>query len=415
MRILIVGAGHVGLVTGACLAKLGNQVTLQDTDEEKLKMVKEGRSPFYEKGLNEILSQVQIGAISVHQKTTDSDVIFICVGTHLNEAGYMSSEHVCAAAQQIAEALTKQSHYCLVVVRSTVAPGTTEDVVIPILETSDKKLGDDFGVCMNPEFLQQGEAIHNFMNPDRMVIGEYDKRSGDMLLDLYRDFNVPILRTNLRTAEIIKLASNAFLAAKISLINEIGNICKRLDIDVYEVAKGMGYDDRIGSKFLKAGIGFGGSCLPKDVRALIEEAKQIGYEPEILEKVMALNEKQALKPVELVKKHISLKGAAIGIMGLAFKAGTDDVRGSRAIPVVQALLQEAAIVKAYDPMAMENFRELFPQVDYVTKEEVLNCDAILIITEWQEFNDLDYTGKIVIDGRRVLKATEAAVYEGVCW
>ncbi len=196
---------------------------------------------------------------------------------------------------------------------------------------------------------------------------------------------------------------------------EIGNICKQLGIDVYEVAKSMGFDDRIGSKFLNAGIGFGGSCLPKDLRMLIARARETGYEPRLLKEVLNLNETQALKLVRLLKKHVPLKGATIGLLGLAFKPGTDDVRDSRAIGVIQTLLQEGARVKAYDPLAIENFKRLFPQIGYVTREEVLNCDAFIIITDWDEFNSLDYTGKIVIDGRRVLKAREARIYEGVCW
>jgi len=214
---------------------------------------------------------------------------------------------------------------------------------------------------------------------------------------------------------MIKLASNAFLATKISFINEVGNICKQLGIDTYEVAKGMGFDDRIGNKFLNAGIGFGGSCLPKDLRMLVAKAKEIQYEPEILEAVLQLNATLALNMVNLLKKHVPLKGAVIGLLGLAFKPGTDDVRDSQAIKITEVLIREGATVKAYDPLAVNNFRTLFPQISYVSKEEVLNANAILILTEWEEFSNLDYRGKIVIDGRRVEKAREARIYEGVCW
>lgn len=416
MKISVIGAGYVGLVAGACLAKLGNEVVLIDIDEEKLEAIHKNKiSPTYEEGLNELLSQVHIDVSSDHEKILPSDIIFICVGTPSNESGSTFLEHITQATKQIAEALKRKQSYCVVAVKSTVAPGTTEEVVIPILETSGRKAGDDLGVCMCPEFLREGKAIYDFLHPARVIIGEYDARSGDMLYELYQSFNAPILRTNLRTAEMIKLVSNAFLATKISFINEVGNICKQLGIDTYEVAKGMGFDDRIGSKFLNAGIGFGGSCLPKDLKMLIARAKETGYEPTILEGVLNLNDAQALRFVESLKKYVSLKGAVIGLLGLAFKPGTDDVRDSRAIKIVDALLQEGAVVKAYDPLAVKNFSKLFPQIEYVTKEEVLNSDAILIVTEWEEFNHLDYKGKIVIDGRRVAKAREARIYEGVCW
>jgi UDPglucose 6-dehydrogenase len=214
---------------------------------------------------------------------------------------------------------------------------------------------------------------------------------------------------------MIKLASNAFLATKISFVNEIGNICKRLHMDVYDVAEGMGLDDRIGRKFLNAGIGFGGSCIPKDIRMLKTTAREVGYQPRFLDEVTNLNDQQAIRLVRLAKKHVNLEGATIGLLGLAFKPGTDDVRDSRAIAVVKALLGEQALVKAYDPLAVENFRKMFSNLDYVSKEEVLNCEAILILTEWEEFNELDYRGKIVIDGRRVARARDARIYEGICW
>ncbi|MBA7702654.1 UDP-glucose 6-dehydrogenase TuaD [subsurface metagenome] len=268
---------------------------------------------------------------------------------------------------------------------------------------------------MSPEFLREGKAINDFMNPARIIVGEHDRTSGDVLCQLYEHFNAPIMRTSIKTAEMIKLASNAFLATKISFINEIGNMCKQLGIDAYDVAKGMGFDDRIGNKFLNAGVGFGGSCLPKDLKMLIAKAQEINYEPKILEAVLKLNDEQVVRMLDLLKKHVQLKGAIIGLLGLAFKPGTDDVRDSRAIGIVDALLKEGAIVKAYDPLAIKNFSQIFPQIEYVTIEQVLNSDAILILAECEEFNKLDYKGRIVIDGRRVAKAREAEIYEGICW
>jgi UDPglucose 6-dehydrogenase len=414
MKISIVGSGYVGLVTGACLAKLGNKVILIDLDEERVKLINNGVDPIREKGLSELLRSGNIEASSDYQKIADSEVIFLCVGTH-SEKGYsVCLEYLTNAAEQVSQILKDKKAYYVVSVKSTVPPGTTEDLVIPILQRSGKKLGEDFGVCMLPEFLSEGNAVYDFMHPDRVVIGEYDTRAGDTCYSLFQGFDVPILRTDLRTAEMIKLASNAFLANKVSFINEIGNICKELGIDTHEVARGIGLDQRIGSKFLQAGIGFGGSCLPKDLNMLITKAREIGYEPKMLEATWDLNEMQALKPMELLKKYVSIKNATIGILGLAFKPGTDDVRGSRAIDIVETLLKEGAEVKAYDPMALENFKKLFPSVEYVSEEEVLNSDVTLIITEWEEFNSLDYKDKVIIDGRGISKAREARIYERVC-
>ena len=415
MRISIMGTGYVGLVTGVCLAKLGNEVTLIDVDKKKIEGINQKKPCIYEEGLAELLNVTDIETSSDFKKSFGSELIFICIGTPSGDDGSLLLDQLETGVRQISQVVGTKEEYCVVCVKSTVPPGTTRELVIPLLEESGKKAGKHFGVCMSPEFLREGKAIHDLMNPARIIIGEYDKRSGDTLANLYKDFSAPIVRTDLGTAEMIKLASNTFLATKVSFINEIGNICKQLNIDVYEVAKGMGSDDRIGSKFLSAGVGFGGSCLPKDLRGLIARSRQIGYEPKLLQEVLNRNDEQALKSVELLKKHIALKNATVGILGLAFKPETDDIRDSRAIIIVEALLHEGARVKAYDPLAAENFRSLFPQIEYVAKEEVLNSDAVLILTEWEEFNKLDYSGKIVIDGRRVPKAKGARIYEGVCW
>ena len=415
MKVSIIGAGRVGLVLAASLTKLGNKITLVDIHEDRIKEINSKVSPIAEPGLDEVLKEFEIEASSNYGRVIDSDMIFVCVNTPSKEDGSILLEHVIEAAKQIADVLKRKASYTLIVIKSTVVPGTAEDVILPVLEKSGKKAGKDFGLCMTPEFLREGKGIEDFTHPARIIIGEYDKKSGDMLYNLFQSFNAPILRTDLKTAEMTKYASNTFLTAKLSFINEIGNICKLLGLDVYEVAKGMGFDDRIGSKFLNAGIGFSGPCLPKDLKALIARSKQIGYEPRLLEEVLNLNERQVLKMLELLKKHISLEKSSIGLLGLSFKPGTDDVKESKALTVVDILLKEGAKVKAYDPQAMQNFKSLFPQVEYATPEEVLKCDAILILTEWEEFERLDYKGKIVIDGRRILKAREARIYEGVCW
>lgn len=415
MRISIIGAGYVGLVTGICLASLGNKVILVDSNEEKVEAIRRGEYPVYEKGLEDILrtTEVEVACDLGHAiKTTE--ISFICVSTDTSNDGIsIDLKHVKEVANEIGKAL---NNYHLVVVKSTVIPGTTEQVIIPLLEKHGKKAGRDFGICANPEFLREGLAVEDFMHPNRIVIGALDRKAGDTLRHLYTSFNCPIVQTDLRTAEMIKYASNTFLAAKVSLINELGNICKRLGIDIYEVAKGIGYDERIGNKFLNAGVGFGGSCLPKDVKALIAKSREVGYKPRILEEILKLNDTQPLRMIELLKRHVpKLKDKDIGVLGLAFKADTDDVRESRAIGIVSALLKEGARIKAYDPLAMDNFKKLFPQVQYTDTSGVLECEAIMILTDSDEFDSPNYAGKIVIDGRNVQKAREAKIYEGVCW
>ncbi len=415
MRISVIGSGNVGLVVAGCLARLGNTVTVVENDGDKVSRLNAKVCPVYEEGLPEILREVDIEGTTDYRRIAGSEAVFICVGTPSKEDGSISLEYVTQAAEQISSVLKDEKGYCVIAVKSTVVPGTTEEVVIPVLERSGKRVGRDFGVCTTPEFLRQGKGVHDFMTPARIVVGGYDKRSADVLCELYDRINAPILRVDLATAEMIKYASNAFLAAKITFINEIGNICKRLGIDTYEVARGMGLDDRIGSKFLNSGIGFSGPCLPKDLKALIKRALQIGYGPSFLEEVSRTNERQPLRLVELLRKHMPLQGSRVGLLGLSCKPMTDDVCDSVAIVVVDALLKEGAKVCAYDPQAMPNFKKLCPQIQYARPEEVLRCNAVLILTEWEEFERLDYRGKIVIDGRRVRKAREASIYEGVCW
>jgi UDPglucose 6-dehydrogenase len=270
---------------------------------------------------------------------------------------------------------------------------------------------------MNPEFLREGSAVTDFFEPDRIVFGTEDERSPRILEKLYRPFHCVKVSTTIKTAEMIKYVSNAFLATKISFANEVGNLCKRSGIDVYEVFRGVGLDRRINPAFFRAGIGFGGSCFPKDVKAFIAEAAARGEDPRILKAVIQVNEAQPLKLLELLKRHIAdLRGRRIGLLGLAFKPDTDDIRESRAVPVVERLQAEGAVVVAFDPQAMAAFAKRFPQITYASPAEVLKSDAVLIITEWPEFERLDYTGKLVIDGRRIATAQkDAAVYEGVCW
>ena len=421
MKISVVGTGYVGLTTAVGFASKGHDVMSLDIDEKKIESLRAGDCPIYEPGLSELLREVRrTGKFKVDSDfgcLAGSDLIFICVGTPSREDGSIDLGQIRQASEDIARNLSGE--YPIIVVKSTVVPGTTESVVIPTVEKiSGREAGRGFGVCVNPEFLREGKALEDFFHPDRVVIGELTSREGNVLEELYRDFNCPILRTNLRTAEMIKYASNAFLAARISLINEIGNLCKLLGIDTREVARGIGLDKRIGPHFLSSGIGFGGSCFPKDVKALIARGKEMGYEMKILRAVLEVNEDQPLRLLPLLEKHLgTLAGRTIGVLALAFKPDTDDVREAPSLKVVSRLLEKGARVRAYDPKAMENFRKYFPNIEYCDgAEKVLDSDAILILTEWEEFEKLDYSGKIVIDGRGVEAARRTArIYEGVCW
>ena len=421
MNISIIGTGYVGVVTGVCFAKLGNIVTFVDIDKEKITKITQGISPIYEKNLSELITQhrERLRATTNYDSAIQNTTItFICVGTPSKKDGSLDLSYICDATRAIARVLKRKPLWHLVVVKSTVLPGTTQDVVVRLLEAeSGKTAGRDFGIAVNPEFLKEGVAVSDFLSPDRIVIGYNDEKSRKMLHELYSGLSCPFIETSLSGAEMIKYASNAFLATKISFINEIGNMCKRLGIDTYEVANGVGLDKRISRAFLDSGIGWGGSCFPKDINALIHWSKKIGENASILSSVREVNDHQPLRLLTVLKKHVpKLRGKTIGILGLAFKPDTDDIRESRAIPLVDELLRHHAQIKAYDPQAMENFKKLYPNLEYcTTAEEVLSSDAILIVTAWDEFKKLDYRGKIVIDGRRLNEAKTAKIYEGVCW
>ena len=425
MNISVVGSGYVGLTVGMGFVNLNHQVIFIDVNERIIEMINNARPPIYEEGLNELMQKFRKRYYATKDYSNailNSDVTFICVGTPSKEDGSIDLTYIKEASKDIGKALKKKEDYHVVIVKSTVLPGTTEKIIKPIIEKySKKKAFEDFGLAVNPEFLREGKALKDFMNPDRIIIGvnQDDDKTKQILKKLYEPFNAPKLIVDIKTAEMIKYASNAFLATKISFANEIGNICKKLGIDSWKVFEGVGLDHRISPYAFRSGAGFGGSCLPKDVRALIKKAEEVQENPIILKAVMEVNKKQPLKLIELLKKHIpNLKGKTIGILGLAFKPNTDDIRESSAIVIVKKLLEEGAKVIAYDPKAMENFKHLFPQIEYAdSAREVLNkTDIILIQTEWAEFEQLNYTGKIVIDGRNIRSAKKTAkIYEGVCW
>lgn len=421
MNISIIGGGYVGLVTGACFAELGHSVTIVNRDKRKTEKINACESPIFEIGLDDLLKKYignRLHATTGYNDISTSDLSFVCVGTPSSEDGSADLSMLKGASRSIGNALREGDTYHVVVVKSTVPPGTTENIVIPLVR--EHACRDDIGYAMNPEFLREGRAIEDFMHPDRVVIGTRDTRSREIVSRAYERLHAPLYYTGITAAEMVKYTSNALLATKISFSNEIGNICKKLGIDVYEVMKGVGMDHRLSPHFLDAGVGFGGSCFPKDVRALIHLAEELGEQPQLLRSVIDVNEKQPLKMVSLLERKMgSLEGKRVAVLGLAFKDNTDDIRDSRAIPVIQELINRHAVISAYDPAANLAMKGMFPDVEYYTTptDALRGADACLILTEWPEFKKLDkefdvMRSRLIIEGRRILTYNDK---EGICW
>ncbi len=420
MKISVIGLGYVGLIQAAGTAKLGHDVIGIDIDETKVDKINKKEPPIYEEGLKELLSEVvpsKLKATTDIKRILDTDVTFICVGTPSKKQGNMSLHQLDHVLAQVGKLIKNKKH--IFVVKSTVVPGTCEEVVIPKLEeSSGNKFSEGFSVVMNPEFLREGQAIEDFFNPDRVVLGSSDKKAIKEVKKIYSKFDCPVLETKFKEAEMIKYASNAFLATKISFINEIGNISKRYGIDTNIVAKGIGLDTRINERFLRSGIGFGGSCFPKDVNAIVYKGTELGYSPRLLRAVLDINREQPLKLIELLEKKGPIKGKKIGLLGLTFKAGTDDIRESPALTTIKELLMEEAVLSIYDPKAMEKVKRIFPHLNYAkTGQEVIDkSEIILILTEWTEFKKLNYGKKPVIDGKNLFFDNNIPEnYEGICW
>lgn len=420
MNISIVGSGYVGLITGIAFASFGNKVIFIDIDQEKIDAINNGESPIYEKGLPELMIENKdnyYATSDYKDAIQNSELTFICVGTPSKEDGSIDYRYIESASTSIGNALKNKAEKHFVIVKSTVLPGTTESLVSPIIEReSGKEVYSGFGLGMNPEFLREGVALDDFMTPDRIVLGVNDEETLDRLEELYRDIDSIKISTSIKEAEMIKYVSNAFLATKISFSNEIGNICKKIGIDSWKIFEGVGLDSRISPSFFRSGIGYGGSCFPKDVKALQAFAESLEESTRILDAVETVNDSQPVKLVELLLKHVKdMSGKKIGVLGLSFKPGTDDIRESRAVTIIESLKDETDLY-LYDPIAAENFSKLYPDLIYLASAEELvkQCDIVLIACEWDEFNNLDYTNKIVIDGRRI-KVNNASIYEGVCW
>ncbi|MBT3240886.1 MAG: UDP-glucose/GDP-mannose dehydrogenase family protein [Chloroflexi bacterium] len=410
-QIAVIGVGYVGLVTAACFSDLGNKVIAMDISDEKVKGLKRGEMPIYEPGLEELVERnVNAGRItfttSIEEALEGSEYVFICVGTPSGVDGEADLNYVESAAKAIAENMTAP----IIVINKSTVPVGTGDWVADIVKTNQKE-AIKFSVVSCPEFLREGSAIADFMNPHRTVCGSLDREAAEKVAQLHLPLRAPNVITDLRTAEMIKYASNAFLATKISFINEIANICEKLGADVNEVAAGMGFDQRIGPHFLNAGLGYGGSCFPKDVKALAYMAEEMNVEPNILRAVMNTNGERRMMIVDRAEKLLgSFDGKTIGLFGLAFKPNTDDMRDAPSVDIAEAIQKKGGKVKAFDPVAMEVAGPMLPGVEMLNNayEVAENSDAVIVVTEWNEFKQVDLTklaeimkSPIVVDGRNI--------------
>lgn len=433
VTIAVVGSGYVGLVAAVCFAEIGHRVFCVDNDEAKVKMLQEGRVPIHEEYLPELLDRHRLKAIEfttdLHAATQASQAIFVAVGTPQSAAGNADLSYVDAVASQIARSITE---YKVIVEKSTV-PVYTNEWISRVIERNGVPR-ELFDVASNPEFLREGTAVADFLHADRIVIGVDNERAGDVLRKIYEPLTSgeyyqsshavpgsgsvaappPLLQTSTKAAELIKHASNAFLAMKISFINAVSNVCEAAGADIEQVSKGMGMDGRIGPKFLKAGIGYGGSCFPKDVAAFRYVSQQLGVDFTLLKEVEKINAEQKMRFFHKVRSALwTFRGKKLGVLGLAFKGGTDDIRESPAIELVEMLLKEGCIISAYDPAAIERTKQVLPpaaNLRYVEDayQAADDADALLVLTDWQEFAELDldrlhYTLRypIVIDGRNL--------------
>lgn len=432
MRIAIIGSGYVGLVSGACLADFGNEVVCVDKDKKKIADLEAGKIPIYEPGLEELVKEnTSAGRLffgsDVAEAVKNAQAVFIAVGTPSSRRGdgYADLQYVYAAAKEIAPHL---KNYAVIVDKSTVPVGTAEQVKRIIKEENPNA---DFDIASNPEFLREGSAISDFKRPDRVVIGVENERAAGVLKKIYEPLyliETPLVVTDLRTAELIKYASNAFLATKISFVNEIANLCEALGANVIDVAKGIGLDGRIGPKFLHPGPGYGGSCFPKDTKALIRIAQEHNSPLRLVEMVVEVNSAQKARMVRKIRKALGgdEAGKKIAVLGLAFKPETDDMREAPALVILPALIERGAQVTAHDPQALQNAQSLMPELKYAKNpyQAAKDADCVVILTEWDEYRSLDLDrlkkimkGNIFIDLRNVYEPGEIKakgfVYFGV--
>jgi len=421
MKIAIFGTGYVGLITGVCFAELGNEVLCIDKDKNKIETLKKGTPTIYEQGLGELLKRnIKGNRLRFSTNGKDGiafgDIIFSAVGTPPDKDHKADLTFVKQIAKEFGQNIKT---YKILVNKSTVPVGTAdicEKIVKEELKKRKKKV--EFDIASNPEFLREGTAIKDTMTPDRIIIGVKSKKAEALMKNLYNPIvrpGKPLLITDIKSAEIIKYAANSFLATKISFINEIANFCEKAGGNIQEIAKGIGLDNRIGPRFLHAGIGYGGSCFPKDVKALIKTGEEYGYEFKIIKATEEVNQRQQEVLFYKLKKEIpNLKGKTIAIWGLSFKPKTDDIREAPSIKIISKLLKEGAKIRAFDPVSIENMKKIFPEIHYskTCYEALKNAHALMILTEWDEFRGADFErikelmkGKLILDGRNIYKST----------
>jgi len=433
MDVSIIGSGYVGTTVAACLADVGHRVTTVDIDESTVAAVNAGESPIHEPGLSELLARHGgdgVRATTDYAAVRETELSLLALPTPSREDGSIDPSFLEAAADRLGEALASKARPHVVAVKSTVVPGVVEEKLAPRLAAAaDATLGEDVHVATNPEFLREGSAVADFRSPDRIVLGTDSELARERLEALYAPVveaaagDVPIVVTGTREGMMIKYANNAFLASKVSLINELGVIAKAYGVDSYEVADALGLDDRIGEQFLRSGVGWGGSCFPKDTAALVAAAREREVEPVVLEAVRERNDRQPERMLELLDERADVGGKRVAVLGLAFKPGTDDTRGSRAAPVIEGLTARGASVVAYDPVAVEDMRERFElafEAADSASEALEGAHAALVVTDWDEFAALDaefdrMADPVVIDGRRIVSRRDGLTYEGLTW
>ncbi len=433
MHISVVGSGYVGTTLAACLADLGHESVAIDIDETTVSRLNAGESTIHEPGLDELLTRHagdRLRATVDHTAVVDTAMTFLAVGTPANPDGTIDERALVQAARDVGEALRAKETYHLVVIKSTVPPDVIEEQVIPELtDAAGRSLGEHLGLAVNPEFLREGSAVEDFLNPDKIVLGTTNDPQATRLLEtLFRPIaersGATIVSTGRAEACLIKYANNAFLAVKLSFINDLGNVCKAYGVDTYEIAEAIGLDHRISPSYLRSGLGWGGSCLPKDTTALLQAARSHGYNPPLIEAAIEVNELQPQRMLALLERELSIPGKRIAVLGLAFKPGTDDIRETRAIPVIEGLLERDAEVIAYDPNAdaVDAMRSQFPEISYADSAEdaLTGAQAACIVTDWPEFAELDWafagmSRPLVIDGRRIIEPSDEIEYHGLTW
>jgi len=430
MKLSVIGSGYVGTTIAACFADLGHDAVNVDIDEAVVNSINDGRAPIHEPGLEALLEKhggKSLTATTDYDDLLETDITFLALPTPSKEDGSIDTSIIEAAAETLGDTLRKKDGDHVVVTKSTVIPTTTTETLAPILaDASGKQLGADLHVAMNPEFLREGTAVEDFQNPDKIVFGSDSETAISTLHEIFEPLieasNTAVVETGIEEAEMIKYANNAFLASKVSLINDIGNICKEFGVDAYEVADAIAEDDRISERFLRSGLGWGGSCFGKDTNAIIHAAKETGYEPAMLEAAVEVNDRQPERLLSLLDNHVDVESERVAVLGLAFKPGTDDVRDSRAIPVINGLQERGVNVAAYDPVAAENMHAHFPDIEYTdTPQDALaGASACVVCTDWDEFAVLDeefdaMETPVVVDGRRIIERREGLTYEGLTW